>query len=74
MGESSLLHSELIYKTSEKVHMTRNWLKAAYSQQKSYANHRRRVLVFEEDDKVYLKISPMKGVVRIGKKGKLSHR
>ena len=29
---------------------------------------------FEEGDKVYLKISPMKGVVRFGKKGKLSPR
>ncbi|TMX05236.1 hypothetical protein EJD97_000311 [Solanum chilense] len=42
--------------------------------QKSYADHRRRDLKFEEGDKVYLKISPMKGVVRFGKKGKLSPR
>ena len=27
---------------------------------------------FEEDNKVYMKISPLKGVVRFGKKGKLS--
>ena len=44
----------------------------AYSRQKSYADHRRRNFEFEEGDKVYLKISPMKGVVRFGKKGKLS--
>ena len=29
---------------------------------------------FEEGDKVYLKISPMNGVVRFGQKGKLSPR
>ena len=35
----------------------------AYSRQKSYANHRKKNLEFEEGDKVYLKISPMKWVV-----------
>ena len=44
----------------------------AYSRQKSYVDHRRRDLEFKEGDKVYLKISPMKGVVRFGKKGKFS--
>ena len=44
----------------------------AYSRQKSYADHRRRDLQFEGGDKVYLKISPMKWVVRFVKKGKLS--
>ena len=46
----------------------------AYSRQKSYADNRRNDLEFEEGDKVYLKISPMKGVVRFGKKGKLIPR
>ena len=43
-----------------------------YSLQKSYADHRRRDWEFEEGDKVYLKISQMKGVVIFDKKGKLS--
>ena len=43
----------------------------AYSRQKSYVDNRRRDLEFKEGDKVYLKISPMKGVVRLGNKGKL---
>ena len=46
----------------------------AYSRQNSYADHSRRDLEFEEGDKVYLRISTMKGVVRFGKKGKLSPR
>ncbi|KAH0669267.1 hypothetical protein KY285_023426 [Solanum tuberosum] len=44
------------------------------SHQKSYTDVRRRILEFEVDDWVYLKISPMKGVMRFGKKGKLSLR
>ena len=43
------------------------------SQQKSYANNRRRDLDFEIGDHVYMKISLMKGVMRFGKKGILSH-
>ena len=46
----------------------------SYSWQKSYADHRRRDSEFEEGYKVNFKISPMKRVVRFGKKGKLSRR
>ena len=74
MGESSLLGPNFIYNSLEKVQIIRNWLQMAYSRQNSYADHRRRDLEFEEGDKVYLKISPMKGVVRFGKNGKLSPR
>ncbi|WMV42083.1 hypothetical protein MTR67_035468 [Solanum verrucosum] len=42
--------------------------------QKSYTDVRRRELDFEVDDWVYLKVSPMKGVMRFGKKGKLNPR
>ena len=74
MGESSLLGPNLIYKTLEKVHIIRNRMQTAYSRQKSYADHKRRDLEFEERDKIYLEILPMKGVVRFVKKGKLSPR
>ena len=49
-------------------------MKKTYRRQMFYANHSRRELEFEEGDKVYLKLSPRKGVVRFGKKGKLSPR
>ncbi|GJU07892.1 putative reverse transcriptase domain-containing protein [Tanacetum coccineum] len=39
---------------------------------KSYADVRRKPLEFEVGDKVMLKVSPWKGVVRFGKHGKLS--
>ena len=47
---------------------------AAQSRQKSYADVRRRDLEFEEGDEVLLRVSPTKGVVRFGTKGKLSPR
>ncbi|GJW93579.1 putative reverse transcriptase domain-containing protein [Tanacetum coccineum] len=51
-----------------------NRLLAARSRQKSYADVRRKPLEFEVGDKVMLKVSPWKGVVRFGKHGKLSPR
>ncbi|GJY62355.1 hypothetical protein Tco_0463012, partial [Tanacetum coccineum] len=42
--------------------------------QKSYANKRMKPLEFSVGDYVLLKVSPWKGVVRFGKKGKLAHR
>jgi hypothetical protein len=44
------------------------------SSQKSYADKHRRKLEFEIGDYVYIKVSSMKGIVRFGKKGKLSPR
>ena len=61
VGELSLLSSDLIYMTLEKVHILRIRLQMAYSLQKSYVDNRRRELELEECNKVYLKISPMKG-------------
>jgi hypothetical protein len=49
-------------------------MSAAQSRQKIYADNRRRPLEFEVGDHVFLKVSPMRGVMRIGKKGKLSPR
>ena len=39
-----------------------------------YADQRRRPLKFEVGDLVFLKVSPMRGVMRFGKKGKLAPR
>ncbi|WVZ76506.1 LOW QUALITY PROTEIN: hypothetical protein U9M48_024481 [Paspalum notatum var. saurae] len=49
-------------------------LVAQAEEQKSYLDKRRRPLVFEKDDHVYLRVSPMKGVHRFGVKGKLAPR
>ncbi|GKA14668.1 putative reverse transcriptase domain-containing protein [Tanacetum coccineum] len=46
----------------------------ARDQQKSYANIRRKPLEFQVGDRVMLKVSPRKGVIRFGKRGKLNPR
>lgn len=60
--------------TTEKVTLARERLKQAQDRQKSYADKHRRDLHFEEGEKVFLKVSPWKGVQRLGLKGKLSPR
>ncbi|XP_070031965.1 uncharacterized protein [Nicotiana tomentosiformis] len=56
----------------EKFKLIQERLKIVESRQKSYSDMRRRDLEFQVDDWVFLKVSPMKGVMRFGKKGKLS--
>ena len=56
----------------EKVQLIRDRLKTAQSRQKFYADVRRRELEFQGDDCVFSKISPMKGVMRFGKKGNIN--
>jgi hypothetical protein len=65
---------DLVKETKEKVQRIRHNLKEAQARQKNYADKRRRPLVFQAKDYVYLKISPMKGVNRFGVKGKLAPR
>ena len=74
VGESSITGPDLIRDTSEKVTLIRQRLLTAQSRQKSYANVRRRTLEFEVRDHVFLKVMPKRGVVRFGKRGKLSPR
>ncbi|GJT28631.1 putative reverse transcriptase domain-containing protein [Tanacetum coccineum] len=62
------------YETTDKVVVIKEKLKAARDRQKSYADNRRKPLEFEVGDRVMLKVSPWKGVVRFGKKGKLAPR
>ncbi|XP_055803382.1 uncharacterized protein LOC129872415 [Solanum dulcamara] len=58
----------------DKVKLIQERLVATQSRQKSYADKPRRPLEFQIGDWVFLKVSPMKGVMRFGKKGKLSPR
>ena len=74
VGEVALIGPDLVFEAMEKVRLIRERLKSAQSRQKSYSDNRRKDIEFEVNDWVYLKISPMKGVMRFGKKGKLSPR
>lgn len=55
-----------------KISVIRKNLQAAQSREKGYTDNRRRDLVFEVGDHVFMKVSPMKGLLRFEKKEKLS--
>ena len=74
VGERKLVGLEIVQVTCDKVKVIRDRLKISQNRQKSYANNRCRDLEFEVGDMVFLRISPWKGVLRFGKRGKLSPR
>nr|GEW30645.1 putative reverse transcriptase domain-containing protein [Tanacetum cinerariifolium] len=64
---------EALYgQTTKKIMQIKERLKTAQSRQKSYADKRHKPLEFKVGDRVLLKVSPWKGVVRLGKTGKLA--
>ena len=67
MGESSITGPDLMRDTSENLGLIRQRLLTAQSQQKSYADRRRRPLELGVGDHVFLKVMPKRGVVRFGK-------
>jgi hypothetical protein len=74
VGERQMLGLELIQDTRDKVCAIKKRMSAAQCRQKSYVDNRRRPLEFEVGDRVFLNVSPMRGVLRFEKKGKLSFR
>nr|GFC66402.1 putative reverse transcriptase domain-containing protein [Tanacetum cinerariifolium] len=72
--DSQLAGPELICETTEKIVQIKNRLLTTRSRQKSYADVRRKPMEFEVGDKDMLKVSPWKGVIPFGKRGKLSPR
>ncbi|GJT44341.1 putative reverse transcriptase domain-containing protein [Tanacetum coccineum] len=74
VGEAQILSPELIQETTEKIVQIKQRMQAARDRQKSYADLKRKPMEFQVRDKVMLKVSPWKGVVRFGKWGKLNPR
>lgn len=74
LGESSLYGPKIVQETTWKVSLIRQQLRTAQSRQKSYADQKRRQVEFIVGDHVLLRVLPMKGVMRFGKKGKLVPR
>ncbi|GJS93043.1 putative reverse transcriptase domain-containing protein [Tanacetum coccineum] len=72
VGDNQLTRPELIRETTKKIIQIKNRLLTARSRQKSYADVRRKPMEFNVCDMVMLKVSPWKGVIRFGKRGKLS--
>ncbi|GKC06792.1 hypothetical protein Tco_0998402 [Tanacetum coccineum] len=74
VGDVQLTGPEIIHETTKKIVQIRQRLQAARDRQRSYANVRRKPLEFQVRDRVMLKVSPQKGVIRFGKRGKLNPR
>ncbi|GKA59454.1 putative reverse transcriptase domain-containing protein [Tanacetum coccineum] len=74
VGDAQLTGPEIIHKTTEKIIQIKKRIQAARDRQKSYVDRSRNPLEFEAGDKVMLKVSPWKGVIRFGKRGKLNPR
>nr|GEZ14707.1 putative reverse transcriptase domain-containing protein [Tanacetum cinerariifolium] len=68
------LKNEDVGETTEKIVLIKQRIQAAQDRQKSYADMKRKPMEFEVKDRVMLKVSPWKGVVRFGKRGKLNPR
>ncbi|GJX75401.1 putative reverse transcriptase domain-containing protein [Tanacetum coccineum] len=74
VGEAQLIGPEFIQETTEKIVLIKQRIQAAQDRQKSYTDLKRKPMEFEVRDMVMLKVSPWKGVVRFGKRGKLNPR
>ena len=74
IGERELTGLEIIQDALEKVTLIQRRLETTASRQKSYADPKRRDVEFQVGDCVFLKMSPMKDVMRFGKKEKLAPR
>ncbi|KAK5785276.1 hypothetical protein PVK06_039843 [Gossypium arboreum] len=74
LGESKIFGVDLIKDAERKVKVIRESLKAATDRQKSYADLKRKDIEYQMGDKVFLKVSPWKKILRFGRKGKLSPR
>ena len=68
-----MIGPNIVKDTKEKIQVIRQRLKAASDRQKSYAD-KRRDIEYEVGDKLFLKVSPWRKILRFGKKGKLSLR
>ncbi|GJZ74906.1 putative reverse transcriptase domain-containing protein [Tanacetum coccineum] len=74
VGDAQLTRPEIVHETTEKIIQIKHRLQASHDRQKCYADKRRKALEFQVGDKVMLKVSPWKGVIRFGKRGNLNPR
>ncbi|KAJ9170237.1 hypothetical protein P3X46_018361, partial [Hevea brasiliensis] len=74
MGERKMIGPEIVQQTEEKIRVIRDRFKTASDRQKSYIDLKRRDIEYAVGEKVFLKVSPWKRIMRFGRKGKLSPR
>ena len=59
VGDRKLFGSDLIGDSEEKVKLIRDRLKIAQSRQKSYADSKRKEIMYEVGDRAYFRVSPL---------------
>nr|GEW25013.1 putative reverse transcriptase domain-containing protein [Tanacetum cinerariifolium] len=74
VGEAQLTGLEMIQETTKKIILIKQRIQAAQDRQKSFADRKRKPMEFNVRDRVMLKVSPWKGVIRFIKRGKLNPR
>ena len=74
LDEHKIVGPDLVKYMKEKVQIIQQRLRADSDRQRSYANLKRKDIEYEVGDKVFLKVSPWKKILRFGRKGKLSPR
>ena len=74
VGDSQITGPEHVVDTTERIAQIRQRMAAARDRQKAYADKGRKPLELQVGERVLLKVSPWKGVVRFGKRGKLNPR
>nr|GFA57034.1 putative reverse transcriptase domain-containing protein [Tanacetum cinerariifolium] len=72
--DRQLTGPKIIHETTKIIVQIKSRIQAARDRKKSYADIRRKSLKFQVGDKVMLKLSPCKGVIRFGKRRKLNPR
>ncbi|KAJ9558344.1 hypothetical protein OSB04_012958 [Centaurea solstitialis] len=74
VGQRVLGSTEVVQRSTKDIQRIRERLRTAQSRQKSYADRQRSDFEFQVGDRVLLKVSPWKGVIRFRKRGKLGPR
>ena len=69
-----MIGPDIVKDIEANVKVIQQRLKATSDRKKSYADLKRTDIVYEVGDKVFLKVSPWRKVLRFGKKGKPSPR
>ena len=74
VGERQFFGPDLTRDAEEKVKLIHDRLKISQSRQKNYADAKGKEVTYEVGDRAYLRVSPLRGIMRFGIKGKLAPR
>ncbi|XP_049368015.1 uncharacterized protein LOC125832873 [Solanum verrucosum] len=74
VGERKLVGPEIVQQIEDKVQIIKDPLKISSDRQKLYADLKRRDIEYQVGDKLFLKVTPWKKIMRFSQKGKLSPR